>query len=135
MIAPMNRLVSTLAISALFVACANHEGVYEPACIAYEGDTIEFRNGRFEWQRFTDQRTFDADGNVVKPLPEFPKTGTYSIESGRLELVTDDGIRLEDWFIVVRSGARYLLTRTQYEVFRESNEMSGCALKLTDSDS
>jgi hypothetical protein len=124
-----------IGLTLLFVACANHEGVYEPACIAYEGDTIEFRNGRFEWQRFTDQRTVDADGNIVKPFPAFPKTGTYSIEAGRLQLVTDDGVRLEDWFIVVRSGGRYLLTSAQYEVFRQSNELPGCALKLTGSDS
>ena len=124
-----------IGLTLLFVACANHEGIYEPACIAYEGDTIELQGGRFEWQRFTDQRTVDADGNVVKPFPAFPKSGTYNIEAGRLELITDDGVRLDGWFIVVRAGKRYLLTSTQHKVFRESSEVPGCALMLTGGDS
>lgn len=124
-----------IGLTLLFVACANHEGFYEPACIAYEGDTIELRDGRFEWQRFTDQRKIDADGNVVKPFPAFPKTGTYDLEEGRLELVTDDGVQLDDWYIIERAGKRYLLTSTQHKVFRENNELPGCALSLTGSDS
>jgi hypothetical protein len=124
-----------IGLTLLFAACANHEGVYEPACIAYEGDTIELRNGRFGWQRFTDQRTLDADGNVKNPFPAFPKTGTYNLEAGRVELIADDGVPLDDWFIVTRSGNRYLLTSEQQKVFRESNELPDCALRLTGSDS
>lgn len=121
---------------ALFVAaCAGHEGSYEPACIAFAGDRIELRDGRFSWQRFTDQRTLDDAGNVVNPFPGFPKTGSYRISSGRLELVTDDDVRLDDWFIVESAGSRYLLNAKQHRAFVDGGKLPDCALELTADDS
>lgn len=116
-------------------ACVDHEGKYEPACIAYEGDTIELRGGRFEWHRFTDQRAIDANGNVVDPFPGFPKTGAYEISGARLQLVTTDGADLDDWYRVTHAGEQYLLTETQHNVFVERNEIHECALKRVGSDS
>jgi hypothetical protein len=129
-------LRTAIIVSALlFAACANHEGLYEPACIAYEGDRMTLRDGRFEWQRFTDQRSVDDDGNIVNPFPGFPKTGTYDFVAGRLELVTNDGVRLDDWFVVVQDGQRYLLTNKQHIAILDGNERPECALRLTDNDS
>lgn len=116
------------------VACANHEGMYEPACIAYEGDRIELRAGRFEWQRFTDERKVDEAGKRVPPFPEYPKTGTYRIAAGRLELVTDDNVRLEDWFIVEKAGRRYLLNGKQHKAFLGGGELAKCALELSEAE-
>lgn len=124
-----------IALALLIAACANHEGVYEPVCIAYEGDRIELRAGRFEWQRFTDQRTVDDDGNIVNPFPEFPKTGTYRLDAGRLELLTNDGVRLDDRVMVEQAGHRYLLTIKQHDAFKDASELPKCALRLTGTDS
>jgi hypothetical protein len=124
-----------LLFALLFAACANHEGIYEPACIAYEGDRITLQDGGFEWQRFTDQRSVDDDGNIVNPFPEFPKIGTYDIAAGRLELVTSDGARLDDWYVVVRDGHRYLLTSKQHGAIVDGKKMPDCALRLTGSGS
>jgi hypothetical protein len=109
--------------------------MYEPACIAYQGDKIELRDGRFTWQRYTDERTVDKAGNVVDPFPGFPKTGSYRVAAGRLELVTDDNARLDDWFIVERAGQRYLLNAQQHKAFLEGGEPPKCALEFTATDS
>ena len=120
-----------IVLAVLVAACASHDGLYEPACIAYEGDRIELKDGRFEWRRFTDERVVDKDGTVVKPFPGFPKLGTYSAKAGRLMLVTDEDVRLEDLFVVVRDEQHYLLTAGQHQAFLESGELPECALRLT----
>jgi hypothetical protein len=114
-----------------FVACANYDGIYEPACIAFEGDRIELRAGRFSWQKFTDQRTVDAEGNIEKPFPGFPITGFYSVDAGRLRLTTEDDLPLDDWFFVNRAGRHYLLTGKEYDAFVEDDYLPKCALTLT----
>ena len=124
-----------IVLALLFSACANHEGMYELACIAYQGDKIELRDGRFTWQRYTDERTVDKAGNVVDPFPGFPKTGSYRVAAGRLELVTDDNARLDDWFIVEYAGQRYLLNAEQHKAFLEGGELPKCALEFTATDS
>lgn len=113
------------------VACANQQGVYEPACAAYEGDRLKLAAGHFEWQRFTDERVVNESGEVVPPFPGFPKSGTYRVTEEKLQLVTDDDVRLEDWFIVDHAGQRYLLDTKQHNVFLDGGELSECALRFT----
>lgn len=125
---------ATLLITLFLASCANHEGQYEPACIAYEGDRIELKDGRFEWQRFTDQREVDQDGNVVKPFPDFPKTGTYTLSDSRMQFNTSDGVTLDDRFLVEHDGERYLLTGSQHNNFVERNDLPDCVLKLAGTD-
>lgn len=126
----------TLLVPALLMsACANHEGLYEPACIAYQGDRIELQDGRFTWQRYTDERTVDEAGNVVEPFPGFPKTGAYRVSSDKLELVTDDNVRLDNWFVVEHAGQRYLLNAEQHNAFREGGELPKCVLRFAAADS
>ena len=97
-----------IAFVVSLAACATYDGVYEPACIAYEGDTLVLDAGRFEWRRFTDERVVDKDGEVVAPFPGFPRSGTFGATNGRLELVTDGNDRLQDWFVVDSNAQRYL---------------------------
>lgn len=124
-----------IVLTLLIAACANHEGLYEPGCIAYAGDRIELKDGRFEWQRFTDQRVVDDDGNEVDLLPGFPKKGMYRLAAGRVEFVTYDDVRLDDWFVVELAGQRYLLTEKQHDAFLDSKKVPDCALQLTGTDS
>jgi len=120
-----------IALPLLLTACANHEGLYEPGCIAYEGSQIELKDGRFEWHRFTDERVVDKEGTIVNLFPGFPKSGTYRIASGRLEFITDGDVRLDDWFVVTQAKQRLLLTAKQHNAFLESGELPDCALRLT----
>ena len=128
MIHRMPRILFLTIATLLLTACSDYEGLYEPSCIAFEGDRIELRGGRFVWDRFTDARRIDGDGNVIDEFPDYPKTGTYSLESGRLIFATDDGVRLDDWFLVEQSGQIYLLTAAQQEAHRAKAEMPQCAL-------
>lgn len=128
----MNRNLTSAFIVLALTACASHEGVYEPACIAFEGDRIELRGGRFSWDRFTDQRSVDADGNVIDAFPDFPKSGKYTLDAERLSFVTDDGIRLTDWFLFEQQGQRYLLTDAQREHYLDTAALPRCALLLAD---
>jgi hypothetical protein len=125
----MNRHLPLTVVLAL-AACAGHEGVYEPACIAFEGDRIELRGGRFAWDRFTDQRSVDADGNVIDAFPDFPKTGKYTLDAERLGFVTDDGVRVADWFLIEQQGQRYLLSEEQHERYLDLAELPRCGLLL-----
>jgi hypothetical protein len=120
-----------ILIALSLAACASNEGTYEPACVAYEGDRLNLAAGRFEWQRFTDERVVNESGDVVAPFPGFPKSGTYRISDDRLELVTDDGVRLDDWFVVDHAGQRYLLDAKQHNIFVDSSELPECALRFT----
>lgn len=122
---------STVVIVFLLASCATHEGQYEPDCIAFEGDKIVLRDGRFEWHRFTDERKVDSEGNIVEPFPGFPKTGTYTISKKRLKLSSSDGTELDDRFIVVHAGEQYLLTSAQHNTFVDKTAMPTCALKFT----
>lgn len=123
-----------IAFTLSLAACAGHEGVYQPACTAYEGDTLELDSGRFEWRRFTDERVVNQDGEVVAPFPGFPKSGTYTVSKGRLELVTDDNDRLQDWFIVESDAQRYLLDARQHDAFLATGALADCPLRLTPAD-
>lgn len=127
----MNSIrIILIVVSFLLAACANQEGIYEPACTAYEGDRLELRHGRFEWLRFTDERRVDEDGNSVVLFPEFPRSGTYKESDGRLMLLGDDKVRLDDWFIVYSAQQRFLLTAKQHDAFLDSGKLPECALSL-----
>jgi len=126
--------LALVVLSFFLAACANHDGQYEPACIAYEGDNIELIDGRFEWHRFTDQREVDEDGNIVNPFPDYPKTGTYKLSGSRMQFTASDGVAIDDWFLVEHAGERYLLKQKQHNAFIESNDMPECALKFTRTD-
>ncbi|MEM8817247.1 MAG: hypothetical protein AAGE85_15590 [Pseudomonadota bacterium] len=121
--------VATLLAALFSFGCASVEGVFEPSCIAYAGDRIEFRNDRFEWSRFTDVRNIDRDGNEIDAFPDYPKAGTYKIDSATIEFVTDDGSALDDHFLLERNGDLYLLTREQHDAVTAGESMPDCALR------
>lgn len=123
-----------ILLALLITACASHDGLYEPGCIAYEGDRIELQGGRFEWRRFTDQRVVGADGKLVEPFPDYPKTGSFRWAAGRLKLSGDDGMKLDDWFLVKQTGRSYLLSGTQYDAYVASDRVPKCALTLRDAE-
>lgn len=127
--------LSFIAFVSLLAACAGHEGVYEPACTAFEGDTLTLEGGRFEWRRFTDERAVNQAGEVIAPFPGFPKSGTYRLSNGRLELVSDDNVQLPDWFAVDSDGQHYLLDAKQHKAFLASGGLPDCPLRLTTADS
>jgi len=117
-------LIFVLALS----ACTSYEGVFEPDCIAFEGDVVELSNGQLRWERFTDQRVVDSNGQVVDPFPDFPKTGSYEMLDGRVTFHSDDGGDKATWYLVSHNNALYLLTPKQREQMN-SDGMPVCALR------
>jgi hypothetical protein len=115
-------------------ACTSRDRLYEPSCIAYEGDTVVLRDSRFEWRKFTDQIPIGADREPVDPFPDYPKSGTYRQENGRVEFKPDDGSQFDDYFMVDFLGAHYLLTEEQHQKFVVDRELQTCALRLIDAE-
>jgi hypothetical protein len=141
----MKRTRVAITMMLLLAACAGssevYEGSYEPGCVAFEGDRIELRAGRFQWRRFTDQINVDADGNIVNPFPGFPRAGDYrhgtgsstgngaGDNAGPLQLTSDDGSGVYEWYPFRRAGENYLLTPQQNAAFLASGDLPDCALK------
>ena len=125
-----------LALTAFLLGgCANHlEGVFEPACIAYEGDRVKLGGGRFEWDRFTDAIPIDEDGNRLDPFPGYPKTGKVAQEEERLTWSADDGSTIDERYLLDYRGRTYLLTWDQNEAVLDGEEMPACALVLVQDD-
>lgn len=127
-----NRTLVTVAAMSLLCACSSLEGVFEPACIAYEGDKIQLADGRFEWHKFTDQVSVDRHGNVVEAFPGYPKYGRYEQSDARIRLLADDDSQPDDFYLFDDRGRKYLLTWEQNEAVLNGEGLPTCALRLAD---
>ena len=124
------RITIALSITCAVAACASHEGSYAPDCVAFEGSNISLADGRYVWERFTDQVVIGDDGEPVDPFPGFPKTGTYDVRGNTLTLRPDSGGTTTVMHVVTSDDKRYLLTGQQFEKQSRSNELDDCALVL-----
>ena len=107
-----NAQLMVICATALLASCAAKiEGVFEPACIAYEGDRITMLDGRFEWRRFTDHVIVDDEGNRVDPFPGFPMSGTYEVRDERVSLLPDNGADASERYLLNHRGDLYLVDR------------------------
>lgn len=125
------HLFITCAALVLASCASSIEGVFEPACIAYAGDSITMLDGRFEWRRFTDQVNVDEDGNKIDPFPGFPVTGTYEVDNEQVSLFPDSGASASERFLLNHRDDLYLLTYEQNEAVLNNEKFPVCALKLT----
>lgn len=127
-------IVSRFALLTLLLAlasCRDYHGLYEPSCIAFEGDRVFLDDDRFEWQKFTDQRNVDGSGNVIETFPNYPKSGPYSIDDDRIQFQPADGSQIGDHFLISDEDSFYLLTEEQHQEFLVDNVFASCALKLS----
>lgn len=116
----------------LLASCASHEGVYTPDCIAYAGDRIELKDGRFTWDKFTDEIRVDDEGRKIDRWPDYPVRGSYRREGERVLLAPEKGIELPELYLVQRNGRQYLLTADQYRQHEATGDLANCALMLGD---
>lgn len=126
------RLPVTLAVLCLLSACSSLEGVFEPACIAYEGDRVRLTEEQFEWHKFTDQRSIDEHGNVVDPFPGYPKRGRFEVNDARVTFIPDDDSQIDDRYLLEHRNRLYLLTWDQSEAVLNGEGMPICALRLAE---
>ena len=127
----MSLRLITIALSAtLLCACATHDGIYSPGCIAYEGSKIRLSEGRFSWERFTDAIVVDADGNAVNQFPGYPMQGSYRLEGQTVQWQADSGESLAEMYLQRHKDRYYLLTAGQLAAWQQVGEFADCALVL-----
>jgi len=117
-------------IACLLTACAAHEGIYSPACMAFAGDRIELRNSRFSWEKFTDSVVVDDNGETVNQFPGYPMLGHYRVEGQTVFMETAAGKALANMYLHPVDDRLYLLTETQHETAQQRGEIDACALVL-----
>lgn len=119
------------AIAATFlVACASHNGVYAPDCIAFAGDRIKLDNGTFVWDKFTDQVRVNDAGEVIDGYPDYPVSGRYELDGTRIAFQASTGKELADRYLVERNKQIYLLTAEQNDAWTDTGAIASCALML-----
>lgn len=126
----MRFYLPLLLIAVTVSGCKSPDGIYTPGCAAYEGDTVELHDGRFEWDKFTDQVMLDDREQVIDQFPAYPKAGSFSVTDGAVRLVADDGSRLPEMYFIESNGRYYLLTQAQIAAWRATASVADCALVL-----
>ena len=124
----MRTIVAMLAGTVL-AGCAAGSGVYEPACIAFEGDRVEISGKRFVWDRFTDEHRVDADGREIDLFPDFPQAGRVEVRAGRVHFYPESGDPIEMHYLLKRGSATWLLTREERTNVMSGADMPECALR------
>ena len=122
------RVVLLVAVLLTAGCRADFDGDYAPGCMAFAGSNIELRSGRFVWDQFTDQIEVGADGNPVDPFPDYPISGSYTVEEQRLIMTSDDGRALEVMHVHEIGGSLRLLTQEQNDSWAASGSVDECSL-------
>jgi len=126
----MTRARNLVALGAaiLVVGCNAADGEYAPGCIAYAGNNVRLTDGRFTWDRFTDQIEIGDDGKPVDPFPDFPKGGSYTVEGNKVVMTTDDGESLDAMYLQQIDGQVRLLSEQQNGTWAADGDLDDCAL-------
>ena len=106
------------------------EGSFAPACTAFAGDSMSFREGYYSWNKFTDQRRIGPDGEPVDPFPDFPKVGEFEIDGDAVRLYVEDGSLLGTWHLHDREGQVLLLNQSQQDAWSTDGMYPDCPLAL-----
>lgn len=130
---PAKRLM-ILFVGVILCGCSSIEGLYVPACTAYEGDEIQLVEGRFTWRRFTDERMLDEQGQPVDPFPAYPKSGVYEYSEPVLILTPDGDSENTGFFLLDEKRGVYLLTGAEKQRYDIDGEIPECALRRTADD-
>ncbi len=118
----------------LLTGCASHHGTYEPACIAFAGDSVTLDGESFVWDRSTDAIRVDASGNRVDSNPNYPMRGSYSVSGNAVRMQSDNGTELDTRYLQKIAGRYRLLTAEQIENWQERGQYDNCVLTLGGED-
>jgi len=125
---PAKHLLSVLVATSL-CACTSIDGMYAPACTAFEGSEIELHDDRFTWRRFTDERKLDEHGEPVDAFPGFPKTGRYSIHDSQVDLHPDDSPSTVSFYVYDDANGTYMLSGAENLQYEKDGGIPECALR------
>ena len=120
--------IIVLTTALLLGGCNAQDGTFAPGCTAFAGDTVELTDGRFVWDRFTDQIEIGADGEPVDPYPDYPVSGNVTVDGNKAVMTADDGTAMTPMFLQEIDGQVRLLTEAQHAAWESSGEVEDCAL-------
>lgn len=123
-----------LALIALLAAplsgCVSHEGIYSPGCIAYAGSRITLGDGRFVWEKFTDEVVVNDDGETVNQFPDYPLRGSYRMDGKSVQMVSAEGEAMQIMYLHRHDANRYLLTAEEHAAWEKTGTYAKCTLQL-----
>jgi hypothetical protein len=124
------RIAAAVLLSCLLAGCASYDGIYSPDCLAHAGNRITLDNGRFVWDKFTDQVLVNDAGEVVDQYPEYPLRGRYSLEGETVHFESYTGEPLPIMHLQREDNKTYLLTAQQLESWEPPATRPRCPLAL-----
>lgn len=124
----MYRYIAISASFALLSGCASTV-TYSPGCAAYSGDRIAVTGDRFTWDRFTDTRRLDKEGNEIDVNPGYPRTGTIEIDDAMMRFVDESGAVVGTFVSFEDDRDRYLLTQEEHAAVAGGDAVPDCALQ------
>lgn len=116
-----------LAAASLLGGCAAPV-TYAPGCAAYAGDQITIDGQRYTWDKFTDTRRIDEDGNVIDPFPGYPREGRVELEGRVVRFLDESGELLAVRHVRKAGGKTYLLTPEAWQQVASGAAPEPCAL-------
>ena len=121
------RLLAVVLVMSSVMGCRAIEGDFSPGCAVYAGDRVSLHDGRFSWDRFTDARRVDTDGQPVDPFPDFPKTGSYTLSGNRVDLESGGEV-IASWYLHEDGDRLLLLSADQQAAWEASGQYPECPL-------
>lgn len=118
----------------LLSGCASHHGTYEPACIAFVGDSVTLDGKSFVWDRATDAIRVDDSGKAVNPSPNYPMKGSYTVDGDIVRMRTAEGKDLDVHYLYRIAGTYRLLNAQQKEDWQARGQYDDCVLTLGGED-
>jgi hypothetical protein len=124
-------IAAAVSVVCLTGACTSFDGTYRPDCMAHAGNRITLQDGRFVWEKFTDQVRVNDAGQVVDPFPDYPLQGRYRIEDDIVHFEPDTGQSLPDMHLQHEGQKTYLLTEKQLQSWPSTRPRCPLALEST----
>lgn len=121
------NLAPLLAAASLLGGCAAPVS-YAPGCAAYTGDLITVDGRRYTWDKFTDTRSLDEDGNVIDPFPGYPREGRVEQEGQVVRFFDASGELLAVRHRHEAGGKTYLLTPEALQNMASGAALDPCSL-------
>ncbi len=112
----------------LLAGCNAVDGTYYPGCVAFAGDKVVLADGRFSWDKFTDEVRVDDQGEVIDQFPGHPKRGSYRLRGTELQLTFDADGAVETMHVMQHEGRTILLNTAQLDASQATGRHDDCAL-------
>jgi hypothetical protein len=124
------RCCSLVVLTILLSGCVSHDGTYLPGCTAFAGNKITLDQGRFVWEKFTDEVVVNDDGEVIDQFPGYPLEGSYRIDGQVVHMEALSGKSLDSMYLQTSGSQHYLLTAEEFSSWEQSGKREDCALQL-----